>query len=323
MALSACQGSTSAVPPSTTPTPMPSPSAVISTADVPRSKGIAVTQEQLANSDPCGLLDTRSLSKFGKADIELAFSFTECEAQVDAVEGLAEVELGFDFGLPRESMKPTVRGGVTVYADSDDPNWCQRSVVVSPTATVNLAVDSGVPAKVRCAIADAAAKAMAARLAKGSLKRAQESPNSLAWQDACRLLDHNETAHVPGIDRTRVHPAFRGQHCTWGEETVDKPNVFVSFSRDFPLKVRGTRDRETVIGGRSAVLRPEEAVDGPDYRTMAGCGVDIAHRPLDRPSDLRTLEIVHVSVSFDGPEKTRCDLAVELATKAVSRLPSP
>lgn len=59
--------------------PPPAPTTSILSAAVPRTTGIAVTPEQLAKADPCGLANEDSLAKFGKVSLDIGIAFTECE----------------------------------------------------------------------------------------------------------------------------------------------------------------------------------------------------------------------------------------------------
>ncbi|MBE1486756.1 DUF3558 domain-containing protein [Plantactinospora soyae] len=303
------------------PPEQPPPASIIATVTVPPSSGITITAEQLSNSDPCGLLDSQVLSKFGDAEIEIDFRFTGCNGEISSPAGdQVRISVGFDFDLSSLSMAPSIRHGVTVYRDGD-PNWCRRSIVVSPAAAINLAVAADAEST-RCQVADAVLDAMLPQLRQGQLTPANHPPNSLAKLDACRLLNHTETHEVPGIDRTQVYPGYNGHHCTWGKETVSDPHVYVAFNRSFPPEAKSTGAVATTIAGRPAVVDPFAGGENDSYRTLPDCNVEFAYRPLDRPSGVRTVELVHVGVSFDGPEKARCELATALATKVAERLPS-
>jgi hypothetical protein len=288
---------------------------------VPTSTGITITAEQLSNSDPCGLLDPKVLSKFGDASIEVDYQFTDCGGEISSPgSDQIRISVGFDFAPSDRSMAPSIRHGVTVYSDAD-PNWCRRSIVVSAAAAINLAVAADAE-PTRCQVADAVLDAMLPQLKQGRLTPANHPPNSLAKVDACRLLDHTETHEVPSIDRTQLYPGYNGHHCTWGKETVSDPHAFVSFSRSFPPEADDAGEIAITISGRPAVVDPFAGGENDSYRTLPDCDVEFAYRPLDRPSGVRTVELVHVGVSFDGPEKARCDLATALATKVAERLPS-
>lgn len=304
------------------PADVPPPVSVVPSSTAAPSTGIAVTAEQLADAEPCDLLDARALAKYGRAEVESESEFTGCAAQVFPETGsVIRVRLGFDFTPTNTTLTPRERQGVTVYGDTGDETWCRRSIIVTPTAAINLGVaaDDGPKA---CPIADAVVDAMLPRLRQGQLPSAGHPPTSLANLDACALLQHTETNQVPGIDRTQVHPGYAGQHCTWGVESVDAPNVFVSFDRTYPRKVAGSDQRLTTISGRTALIDPFEGAENPDYRTLPNCSVEFVYRPLDPPDGDRTVELVQVNVSFDGPEQARCDLALDLATRAANRLPA-
>ncbi len=251
--------------------------------------------------------------------------FTTCDATIRLATGdTAVIGVGFDFDVPTGST-PRNRDGVTVYDDEGDEYWCRHTVVVSDHAVITWAagVRGGVTGNraLSCEIAQTAVDGVLPQLKRGELKPAGLPPNSLGRLDACRLLDHRETGRVPGIDRSRLHPGFNGQHCTWGDPEVSTPSVLVSFNRTAEPRADSPRDRRTTINSRSAVVHPMVGGSNPDSRTLPGCQVRIVHRPLDDPDGVQTIEEVSVQVTADAPDESNCPLAVELATAAVNRLP--
>lgn len=296
----------------------PSPTPVTTPIAVPRSDGVAVTEEQLTRADPCGLVDTRSLSAFGQVDVQPGFSFTQCRV---TVAGTAEVQVRFTPELePRQTpFNPVVRQGVTIY-NADVPErdeFCVRAVVLSRSAAILVSSatrNSGVPP---CSLADAAIDGMLLPLTQGRVPPLDAAAESLAFRDACTLVDAQQTAAVPGLDRTRLTRSFNGQFCTWGDNSITQPHVSISFSRFFP-----TPGEPITIGDRTAVRTTLRAVEARDrsYTTVPKCSIEFAHRPLDSPGRTITTELVELTVAANQPLDASCRTATELATTALARL---
>lgn len=288
------------------------------------SPGIAATEDQLRHADPCLLADWTILTAYGTLDrVESAFDFSDCEATVNrpTISQLT-VTVGFDFAFPEGvDLRPVERGGATVQVGDLGEYGCRRGVVVAERAVVSIhARDDAHPADL-CAIADRVLDSVLPKLVSGDVPPDGLPEDSLANVDACALLRPDEVFRVRGIDKTQVTPGFDGQHCTWGVPYVSAANVYLSLGPARPLEADSSGDRQTKIGGLAAVVHPQDGGSNPDYRTPPGCEVRMEYRPLAKPGQFATIEGISVEVSTDLDEKARCDLATDLATAAVTRLP--
>ncbi|MFV2115819.1 hypothetical protein ACFHW0_26270 [Micromonospora sp. LOL_025] len=295
------------------------PTQMIPSAGVPRSSGITVTPEQLSISDPCGLLSPPALSGFGRVSIEPGSQFTTCQGAISLADGgTASVSSEFAF-RPHEgaSLTPVDRNGVTVYDAPGDSNGCSRYIVVSDHATITVTAGLARRPDLLCDIANAAIDGMLPQLVRGGLQPADLPADSLGEQDACRLFDHTEIRRMTGIDARQVHPAFNGQGCEWNTGTERGPSVLVSFRRTTQPKIDERTDRAITIDGRTAIADPW--VGGA--LKLPSCEVQLVHPPLDRPTSVREVEQLSVSVYTEAPEESNCVPAIELTSAALGRLP--
>jgi hypothetical protein len=303
------------------PPPTPTPTTVVSPVAVPRTNGIAVTQEQMVKADPCGLVNQDSVAKFGKVSVDIGIAFTECELTVVmAPHDQATVRVAFTFG-PLADVKPITRNGVTFYGD-EDANWCRRYVVVTEQSTIFVAAGRAPLPGPSCEVADALVDGMMPQLARGELKPAETSPNSLARQDACHVIEFTEIRRLLGRDPIKLIPAFNGQTCTieTGDALVD-PSILVTFTRGSQPKVDEETDRKVTIEGREAVTDTWVGGGTGANRTLPSCAAKISYRPLDQPMGIKKIEQLQVSVYREAPENTSCQPATDLAAAALRKLP--
>jgi hypothetical protein len=285
--------------------------------------GIAMTPAELADAEPCGLVDVEALSAFGAVTVEQSRSFNECDVKVEKDQYSATIRFEKKLEMTNQASPPVPsdHGGVTVYdyGTPDTSAGCERNISAFEKAIILIWI-SQTPEQITCEIGDAATDGTLRKLARGGLPSAGLPANSLGKLDACKLIEQGEAERVPGIDRSQSHPAYGGQNCTWGAESITEANLFVHFGREEPPSAAD--GRETTILGRRAVVKTTPANDnswliGP---SKASCEVNVVHRPAE-PVGAGKVEVMGVSVSGDGPEGSLCPLAIELATAAVGRLP--
>ena len=227
--------STQAASPSA-PSGSPSGSPVRSSAPA----GIGVTRGQLLDADPCGLVDTTVLAKFGKVTVEPDQTCDSCSASVDGP-GDALVSIGLKLQLDLSGSRPSgppqqprTINGVTVYSEPDDTSLCARDVVAFDDAVVALsASEDPAPLTDPCRVSEALTDSVVRQLVRGTIKKSRYPASSLAKKDACRLLRPAEAARAPGSDGT-IHPSFGGHSCTWGEESITEPSVLLIFTPEDP-----------------------------------------------------------------------------------------
>lgn len=278
------------------------------------------TPELMRTVDSCGLLDKTALAAYGQVTNETGLHFTDCDADITMADGrVAALGLQLRPERTEPGLQPLPRegeNGVLVYGGEEADNQCQREIVIAEDTVVLLTISGEGLVGSLCEIGDVAAYAMIPTLVRGDIPQVEYGKNSLATKDACELIEQHEANQVPGIDPSQRHAAYAGQYCTWGGETVDNPNLFVTFNRGLPPKPDAGAGQVTEIDGYPAVVaaQPRNATDPP------GCRVDVEYRPLDLPGENRTVEVLGVEVSAESDDTANCALAEELAEAALRRL---
>ncbi|CAM3599971.1 hypothetical protein KIPE111705_16255 [Kibdelosporangium persicum] len=301
------------------PPPPPAPTTVTSVAAVPPTGGIAVTAEQLAQADPCALMNQDSLAKFGRVSMNIGIAFTECEMTVVmARHDQATVQVAFRFAPPA-GAKPISRNGITFHGD-EDTNWCRRYIVVSEQSTIFVAASRAPVRGPACEFADAVVDGMVPQLARGELKPAEVSPDSLARHDACHVIEFTEIRRVLGRDPVKLTPAYNRQTCTIDTGGPADPSLLVTFVRGHRPEVDEKTDRAITIDGREAVTDTWAGSGSGANRHVPSCSAELAYRPLDRPMGTKTVERLRVSVYREAPEDTNCQPATDLTAAALRKL---
>lgn len=262
---------------------------------MPRTTGIAVTPEQLAKADPCGLANQDSLARFGTVSLDIGIAFTDCELTVlIGRHDVVTVQVSFEFA-PSADAKPIARNGVTFYGD-EDTNWCRRYVVVAERSTIFIAARRSPLPGPACEFADAVVDGMMPQLVRGELKPADPAPKSLAWQDACHAIDFTEIRRVLGRDPVTLTPAYNNQTCTIDTGGQADPSVLVTFTRANRPEADEQTDRKITIDGHEAVTDTWVGGGTGANRTLPSCAAEVLYRPLDRPMGIKQIEQLQVSV---------------------------
>lgn len=278
------------------------------------------TPDLMRRADPCGLLDKTALASFGQVSNETGLHFTDCDAEITMSDGrVASLALQLRLHRADPPLQPLPRegeNGVPIYGADEAEGKCQREAVVAEDTVIFLLASGEGLVGSLCEIADVASYAMVPMLVRGDIAQVEYAADSLAVQDACQLIAQHEANEVPGIDQTQRHSAYGGQYCTWGGETVDNPNLFVTFNRGVTPVPAAAGEQSKEIGGHTAVISPQprKGTDPP------GCRVNLEYRPLDLPGTTRTVEVLGVDVSAEADDTSNCALAVELTEKALRRL---
>lgn len=284
---------------------------------LPVSPNIKVTATQLANADPCDLLDTHALSRLGTAKLGLGTSLHSCGAEFDGGIAGANVSLEFETTLSPTYTTSRQTNGVTVYDTPESAFSCARQAVAATDAVIVLNAISAPAGTPLCPIADRAIDAAVAKLVRGGLRPAAYSPDSLVTRDACRMLSRDEVYQVPGIKRGLRDSGYRGRNCTWGEGPVDNINLYLAFeASDKPHA--GPESPEIAIGGHNGVI----TAFGKAKNWQAGCDLKLAYRPLDHPAVHLTVETINIQVRADQPPPASCTLVKRFAAAVLGRLRS-
>jgi hypothetical protein len=287
-------------------------------APLPVSRNISVTAEQLAGADPCDLVDQNALSMLGTAKLALNNEVRSCDATFTGPD-IGSVSVSVEFHPQPGSSEKAVRHyrGITIYGDQPSDNGsCARSVTAATDAVLTIASDYSAGKKwSACRIADRAVEAAVSRLLRGGLRPAGYPTDSLARQDACRLIAQQEANRIPGINRLLHDSGYRGQYCQWGEGPVDKPGLYLAFELSGPLQA-GNGWRPITVAKRHAFIQSFTT----DQNQLASCEIQLINRSSFRPSFLGDYEMIDIVIHANQSAHENCSLVTDLATKALTRM---
>ncbi|MFT2016677.1 protein kinase domain-containing protein [Streptomyces sp. 796.1] len=280
------------------------------------AQGTPVDQRE---SDPCALLDTKALSRFGSAQLDRYYgNFDRCDVIVRHSE-TSEVDVKLDLSNdPPSDVAPRARtvGRIGVGEVSADDEECTRSVLPSGPDPYSIYItahetEDG-PAPL-CAMADATATLVAKQLDEGPIPRRTTQPpaDSLQRLDACTLLDARALSAVPGIDAADPDVGYGNWECEW-QSTTSNTSAELRFDRG-QTKVE-PRARHTRLSGHAAYVEP----GGGDEDA---CRVRVEHREYTDHRGRSGREAMYVVVDGAGAMDELCTMATDLATSAAAGLP--
>ncbi|GAA4529334.1 hypothetical protein GCM10023192_15580 [Amycolatopsis samaneae] len=267
-------------------------------------------------ADPCALVSTASMARFGRVTLSLdSGNFDRCDLLVRPREKpVGGVELNLATGPPERnpSLLSRQAGSVEVLSAPADGNHCVRLLGLPDGNRVELTGKKYDPAGPEpCALADGATDYAVEVLNRGPVPRRAAPPaTSLASADACGLLEAGALSSVPGIDALHPEAGFGNWRCRWTSTTEHSGGVDLFFDRNQPLTAD---DGQPVrLAGRAGFVKPQ--FDGPD-----DCTVRVQHRPYQDTNGDPMVELVVVKVFGSWPEAQRCAMASTLA--AALKLP--
>ncbi|MFE3826109.1 serine/threonine-protein kinase [Streptomyces sp. NPDC059092] len=291
-------------------------------ASATSAPGNAGTIGDPRGADPCKLLDSASLSRFGDTRLAPDYGeFNRCDVLVRNGGGddVADAQVYLDAEQAEfDSASPTRRvGNVTVAAFQRDGDACVRAIATADRKQIQVIgkrLDS--PAPDPCELADATTDHVVSVLDHAAVPRRSTpmAATSLARIDACALLDAAALRRVPGVDARNQRRGFGSWSCGWSSDDGDS-EVMVEYSRDNSLEDEG---RPTNIAGTRGYLSPQESSDD-------SCVVRTPHRTYTNSAGHRTIELLHLTVYAPRPVDQLCDSAQALAATVtrniVERLP--
>lgn len=272
--------------------------------------------------DPCGLMDAAALARFGEPDLQTDYgNFNRCDVLVTSARGSKVdvlVELQAKDETPELSAgRRTKSGAMTVVEFPSEGDACQRLVPLADGNSVAITAKraSDGPLADYCTMASVAATSVTRVLNRDGMPRRQAPlpVGSLAYLNACALLDGKALSHVPGNDATRTGIGFGGWRCDWDSDASDI-GVSLIFTRNVRL-VPGQDGQLTRLSGRQAFVQP----NGDDPGT---CVVDVVHRPYVSVMNGDSEELVTLIVRGSQPVRQLCSVATGLAGAAAARLPA-
>ncbi|WP_128437027.1 serine/threonine-protein kinase [Streptomyces cyaneus] len=276
-------------------------------------------------ADVCALADPAALDQFGDGDVRVDVdygNFDRCDmlVSVDARTRI-DVSVGLLRGSPPEGSKPSrTIGRIGIRAEQAESDECKLLLTSdgdTEDTLVGVRVNMGKGSVVGgnatlCTVADKAATSAAEILNRGPVPR--RSPayprNSLAWADACELLDAKALSAVPGLKVDVPEVGVANWSCEW-QSDVDELDAEVSFFRDQPKSAEDGATAVTLSGYRTIV---EQNDDGDT------CTAYVEYRRYSGQDAETAAEMVRLEVGGRQSTDKLCTMARDLATSAAAEL---
>jgi hypothetical protein len=276
-------------------------------------------------ADVCALADPAAFDEFGegKAHVDVDYgNFDQCDTLVK-VDDKTRIDVSFGLlrGSPPEGSKPSrTVGRIGIRQEQAESDECKLLLTSDAAADtegslvgvrVNMGEGSVVGGKATlCAVADKAAESAAEVLDRGPLpRRARAYPRaSLAWRNACRLLDDKALSVVPGIKDDVPEVGVANWGCEWSSD-VDELDVEIAFFRDQPKSATDGAGTIRPSGYRTVVEPDGDTCTAfVEYRRYSGQGAETA------------AEMVRLDVSGQRSTDKLCGMAEDLAGSAAAGL---
>ncbi|MGW0842832.1 serine/threonine-protein kinase [Streptomyces sp. NPDC002787] len=295
----------------------------------PGQSGSARTRTLIGDprtADVCALADPAALDQFGGRDGEVRVdvdygNFDRCDVLV-GIDDRTRIDVSVRLlrGSPPEGSRPfrTV-GQIGIREDEAESDECKRLLTAgggSEDALVEVRANMGKGSvtggnATLCTVADKAATSAAEVLDRGPVPRRSPAypQRSLAWANACELLDAKALSVVPGLKVDVPDVGVANWSCEWSSD-VDELDAEVSFFRDQPKSAQdGTA---LTLSGYRTVVEPNDAGDTctafvEDHR-YSGQGAETA------------AEMVRLDVGGGRPTDELCGMAEDLAASAAAGL---
>ncbi|GAB3384331.1 serine/threonine-protein kinase [Amycolatopsis echigonensis] len=269
-------------------------------------------------ADPCRLVDAAPLRPFGDPETVPDYgNFNRCDAVLRRGDLQADVKVELEsppVGGAAPEGAQSKSGPFTVFA-APPTDQCERLIQLQDRFLVHVTVsqDNGYQLNLCQAADTAVGSATKAMAAAGVPARATAFPaGSLAYADACSLLDAGTVASAAGVGApVRTEPGFGGWRCDWNSPAASR-SVTVLFDRDQPPD--GTTGRLVRVGGHDAYLKTDGFAEG-------SCQAVLVYRTYtDAHGDPR-VERLLVVVKGDGPPDRLCAPVSALAGSLAGKLP--
>lgn len=275
-------------------------------------------------ADICALNDPAALERFGDAQVDVDYgNFDRCDVLVHPDEkSRIDVSVYLRTGSPPEGSKPGRSiGDVGIMEEQPESDECGLLLLPEndgDDTLVGIRVEMGDGSvtggsATLCAVADEAARSAAEVLNKGPVPRRSPAyaDASLAWSNACELLDTKALSAVSGLKADDPEVGVANWSCEWSGDDADELEAEVAFFRDQPKSA--AEGRSLRLSGYDAVVEPE----GDGDKT---CTVFVEYREYSNHNAETAAEMLRLHVDGQRSMKNLCDAATALATSAAAEL---
>ncbi len=277
-------------------------------------------------ADVCELADPAAFEQFGDGEIRLDVdygNFDRCDVLVGVDDKTRiDVSVSLRRGSPPEGSKPSSTvGRIGIREERAESDECKLLLTAdgdSGGTLVGVRVNMGKGSVMGgnaalCTVAAKAARGAAEVLDRGPLpRRSPPYPRaSLAWANACELLDAKALSAVPGLKVDVPEVGIANWSCEWSSD-VDELDAEVSFFRDQPKSAEDGTARS--LSGHRAIVEP-----GDDGDT---CRAFVEYRRYSGQDAQTAAEMVRLEVGGQRPTDELCAMAGKLAASAAAELPA-
>ncbi|WP_328504239.1 serine/threonine protein kinase [Streptomyces sp. NBC_00457] len=276
-------------------------------------------------ADVCALADPAALDQFGTAQIDVDYgNFDRCDMLV-TVDPKTRIDVSIQLrrGSPPETSKPSSTiGKIGIReeeAESDECKLLLTSDGDTEDTLVGIRVNMGDGSvtggnATLCTVADKTAQSAADILDKGPVPRRDPGykRTSLAWMNACELLDAKALSVVPGLKVDVPVVGVADWSCEWSSD-VDDLDAEIAFFRDQPRSAADGGDEVTLSGYRTVI---EPGDDGDS------CSAFVEYRQYSGQNAETAAEMVRLDVGGERSTDQLCQMATRLAGSAAGALPA-
>ncbi|MEV1081520.1 serine/threonine-protein kinase [Streptomyces sp. NPDC050211] len=274
-------------------------------------------------ADVCALAEPDALDQFGTAQIDVDYgNFDRCDMLV-TVDSKTRIDVSIQLrrGSPPETSKPSSTiGKIGIReeeAESDECKLLLTSDGDTEDTLVGIRVNMGDGSvtggnATLCTVADKTAESAANILDKGPLPRRDPGYKraSLAWKNACELLNAKALSVVPGLKVDVPVVGVADWSCEWSSD-VDDLDAEIAFFRDQPRSGADGGDEVTLSGYRT-VVEPDDDGDS--------CSAFVEYRQYSGQDAETAAEMVRLDVGGERSPDQLCGMATRLAGSAATAL---
>ncbi|WP_210571416.1 serine/threonine-protein kinase [Streptomyces sp. GESEQ-4] len=276
-------------------------------------------------ADVCALADTDSLDPFGTAEIDVDYgNFDRCDMLV-TVDSKTRIDVSIQLrrGSPPETSKPSSTiGRIGIREEEAESDECKLLLTAggdTEDTLVGIRVNMGDGSvnggnATLCTVATKTAQSVANVLNEGPVARRDPGykRTSLAWMNACELLDAKALSVVPGLKVDVPVVGVADWSCEWSSD-VDDLDAEIAFFRDQPRSAADGGDEVTLSGYRT-VVEPDDDGDS--------CSAFVEYRQYSGQDAETAAEMVRLDVGGERSTDQLCQMATRLAGSAAGALPA-
>ncbi|WP_173134371.1 serine/threonine-protein kinase [Kibdelosporangium persicum] len=280
---------------------------------VPRPSTISMSSTDLIGDErtanPCALIDRTALAQFGPVELHTTYgNFNRCDLLVNV--GARET-VDVEVQLITRKSRPVRGEPFEVVEEPSSAEECDRSIPVDDKYSIRVTAKVPDPPMNLCDIAEVATNAVMDTLRQGPIpRRGTPFPEgSLAYVDACPLVDGTALAVLPGVDPRSAVDGFGKWACKWYHHAT-RTEINLRYDQHAALEP---------ITGQPTWLAGHDAFVKLDTDSGTSCTVSVLHVPADRPRRA-TVDVMVLTVSGERRGDEYCAPATSLAA-AAAKLP--